>query len=43
VQKKFKSPKHKRELLSVQTVKDMGTPKIIAISNQEMSNAQVTT
>jgi hypothetical protein len=30
-------------LLNVQTVKDMDTPKIIAISNQDASNAQVTT
>jgi hypothetical protein len=27
-------------VLNVQTVKDMGTPKIIAISNQDASNAQ---
>jgi hypothetical protein len=27
----------------VQTVRDMGTPKIIAISNRDVSNAQVTT
>jgi hypothetical protein len=30
-------------LLNVQTVKDMGTPKIIAISNQDASKAQMTT
>jgi hypothetical protein len=30
-------------LLNVQTVKDMGVPKIIAISNWDMSNVQVIT
>jgi hypothetical protein len=29
-------------MCNVQTVKDIGTPKIIAISNRDVSNAQVT-
>jgi hypothetical protein len=36
-------PNTKGILLNVQTVKHMGTKKIIAISNPNASNAQVTT
>jgi hypothetical protein len=39
----FNCPNTKRVLLNVQTVKNMGTPKIIAISNRDVSNAQVNT
>jgi hypothetical protein len=39
---KFEPLKPKRTFLNVQTVKDMGPPKIIAVSNRDASNAQVT-
>jgi hypothetical protein len=35
-------PNTKGILLNVQTVKDMGTPKIIAIKNRDAQNVQVT-
>jgi hypothetical protein len=44
VQNKIRTTQtQKRPLLNVQTVKDMGTPKIIAISNRDVSNVRVTT
>jgi hypothetical protein len=43
VQNKIRTSQTRGILLNVQTVKDMGTPKIIAISNPDESNAQVTT
>jgi hypothetical protein len=32
---KFEPPKHERDIAHVQTVKDMGTPKITTISNRD--------
>jgi hypothetical protein len=43
VQNKAPPPHIKGVLLNVQTVKDLGTPTIIAILNRGASNAHVTT
>jgi hypothetical protein len=42
VQNKIQTAQAQKRLFNVQTVKDMGTPKIV-ISNRDVSNAQVTT
>jgi hypothetical protein len=38
---KFEPPKHKSILLHVQTADNITIPKIIALSNQEVSNVHV--
>jgi hypothetical protein len=44
VQNKIRNSKNTKEiLLNVQTAEDIGTPKIIAISNRDVSNVRVTT
>jgi hypothetical protein len=40
---KFEPPKHKGIVLHVQTADDITIPKIIALSNQDVSNVHVNT